>query len=59
MTGEELDYVRATIENEGFDYAFRHYSDFSEVKDARFHRLRKAYEKAANALEEYVGETGS
>lgn len=57
MTGKELDYVRGTIDNEGFDYAFRHYSDFEdEVKDKAFHKLRKAYLKAANELQEYLGE---
>jgi hypothetical protein len=55
MTGKELDYVRGAIDNEGFDYAFRSYSDFAEVKDRKFHSLRKAYVKAAEALDQYVG----
>ncbi len=46
--------VRACVENEGFDYAFRHYSDFSQVKDKKFHALRKAYVKAAEALEKFI-----
>jgi hypothetical protein len=35
MRGEELDlrYVVETVENEGFYYAFRDYSDFKEVED--------------------------
>jgi hypothetical protein len=57
MNGPELDSVRAAVDNEGFDYAFRHYSDFEEVKDPTFHRLRKAYVKAAEALDKYVGRT--
>ena len=44
--------VNACVENEGFDYAFRHYSDFSEVKDKKFHELRSAYVDAARALAE-------
>jgi hypothetical protein len=46
--------VAAAVDNEGFDYAFRHYSDFSEVKDEEFHRLRVAYVEAASQLAEYV-----
>lgn len=57
MTGREIDYVRGAIDNERFDYAFMYYSDFDEIKDRVFHRLRKAYIKAAKALQEYVGET--
>lgn len=56
MTPKEIEIVRGTMENEGFDYTFRHYSDFDEVKDRTFHRLRKAYVKAAEALAEYVGD---
>ena len=56
MTGKELDYIRATVDNEGFDYAFRHYSEFENVKDKKFHQLRKAYLRAAEALQEYLGE---
>jgi ribosomal protein L19 len=55
MTGTELQYVRDTIDNEGFDYAFRHYTDFvDEVKDVEFHKLRKAYVEAAKELDVYV-----
>jgi len=42
------------MDQEGFDYCFRNYSDFDEVKDTEFHKLREAYIAAANALEEYV-----
>ena len=47
--------VIATIDNEGFDYCFRYYSNFKEIEDEEFHRLRVAYISAANALSEYVG----
>ena len=46
--------VCACVDNEGFDYAFRNYSDFKEVKDEEFHRLRTAYVKAARELAEYL-----
>ena len=49
-----LIYVKAKIESEGFDYAFRDYSDFSDVLDEEFHELRKAYIAAADALSNYI-----
>lgn len=49
-----LDDVRYKIENEGFDYAFRHYSEFKEVNDPKFHKLRLAYVEAANDLDDYI-----
>jgi hypothetical protein len=55
MTGPEVDYVRARIDNEGFDYCFVSYSDFAEIKDEKFHKLRRAYVAAQKALEDYVG----
>jgi len=54
MTGQELDYVRDIVGQEGFDYAFCDYSDFKEVKDDEFHRLRKAYVNAAEALKKFL-----
>jgi hypothetical protein len=56
MKAKDRKYVRSVIDNEGFDYAFRHYTDFLDIKDKQFHELREAYVKAANALAEYVGE---
>lgn len=56
MNAKDLRYVRDTIENEGFHYAFVNYSDFEQVKDRKFHSLRRAYEKAAKALAEYIRE---
>lgn len=55
MKASDLEYVKSTIENEGFDYAFVDYSDFSEIKDEEFHKLREAYVQAAEALREYIG----
>lgn len=55
---KNLNYVRGVVDNEGFDYAFRCYSDFSEVKDEEFHRLRLAYVAAADALSAYAGLDG-
>jgi hypothetical protein len=52
---KNLNYVRGVVDNEGFDYAFRCYSDFSLVKDEEFHKLRLAYIAAADALSAYAG----
>lgn len=54
VTNEELETVRDAIDIEGFDYTFIHYSDFDEVKDTVFHKLRLAYIDAAQALQNYV-----
>jgi len=47
-------YVRETVENEGFYYAFRDYDDFTDVQDAEFHRLREAFLAAAKELADYL-----
>ena len=54
MNGEDLDYVRGTIEGEGFHYAFIDYSDFKHIEDEEFHRLRKAYVEATEALSKFL-----
>jgi hypothetical protein len=48
--------VRAVVDGEGFDYAFRSYSSFEEVPSKKFHALREAYVAAAQALEDYIQE---
>jgi hypothetical protein len=55
MNGKELDYVRDSVEQEGFDYCFTGYSNFEEIKDEEFHKLREAFVKASNELKEYLG----
>lgn len=55
MNPTDQESVADVVEQEGFDYAFRHYSDFKQIKDVHFHRLRKAYKDAAEELIEYVG----
>ena len=52
----QMDYVQAAINNEGLDYALEDYSDFSEVEDNEFHRLRKEYLKIAGELRRYVSD---
>lgn len=55
MTGKEFRYVLETIEQEGFDYAFVNYSDFDEIKDEEFHKIRLAFLAARKALTDYIG----
>ena len=50
-----LKYIRETIENEGFDYTFAHYSHFEEVDWPEFHKLRVKYLKSRNDLLELLG----
>lgn len=55
MTNDDREQVKDTVENEGFDYAFRFYTMFDEIDDAEFHKRRRAYIEAAEALSDYVG----
>lgn len=55
MKAADRHQVCDTVEYEGFDYTFRHYSHFPEIKDSEFHTLRVAYVKAAADLAEYIG----
>ena len=48
---ERLNY---RMDEEGFHYCFNGYSNWEEIKDEEFHRLRKQYLKSAEDLEEYV-----
>jgi hypothetical protein len=43
-------------EGESFDYCFNGYSDWKEIKDEKFHKLRQEYLKAAKELEAYVNQ---
>ena len=51
---DDLVYLNAKMRDEGFDYCFRHYSSFKEIKDDKFHELRLKYIQAAEELEKYV-----
>lgn len=54
MTPKEKEMVLCIIEDEGFDYTFDCYSNFREIKDEKFHQLRKDYLKARNEFEKYI-----
>ncbi len=55
MTSKEIQGLLNTIDNEGFEYSFIGYSAFENVQDKEFHRLRKAYIAAREALADYIG----
>lgn len=57
MAIKTLEDVVAIIDQEGFDYAFCDYSNFEDVKDEEFHKLRKNYIEAKQALENYLPES--
>lgn len=54
ITKEQREEVQFRIDYEGLDYCMIHYSDWSEVKDRKFHKLRNAYIKASKDLEDYI-----
>ncbi len=57
MITEEMQSVRDRIEAEGsMEYTFLHYSNFNDISDKKFHKLRKKYIKAAKKLDTYIGE---
>ena len=51
---EDWLYLENKKENEGFYYCFKHYSDWSEIKDKKFHSLRKKYLKISEQLNNYI-----
>ncbi len=56
MTGKEFRYVLQTIENEGsLEYTFVNYSDFENIKDEEFHKLRMDYLDARAKLADFIG----
>lgn len=56
MTKDDAEYVSCTINNEGFHYAFVHYSSYSQIKDEKFHELRKNYLKSIEEMKNYIVE---
>lgn len=56
MTKNDKDNLLYRIKDEGFDYTFDGYSDWEEVKDEKFHLLRKLYLAAKEDLLIYIKE---
>ena len=55
MTEDEKSEVMTTVDSEGFDYAFCDYSNFDEIKDEEFHKLRKEFKEASKKLKTLIG----
>ena len=54
---EDLDNFNAVkyrMREEGIGYCFDGYSDWDEIEDEEFHKLRKLYIDVSKKLEEYV-----
>ncbi len=54
MNEDEKREIEGIVGVEGFDYAFVHYSSFDNIKDEKFHELRKAFVKAREQLSDYI-----
>lgn len=55
ITEEQKDGVITAIEREGFDYTFRYYSTFEEIKDPVFRKLVSRYVRASKDLADFLG----
>jgi hypothetical protein len=55
MSAEERADLLQRIDQEGFEYTFSDYSDWSEIRDPMFHRLRKLFLSSRRRLAQYVG----
>ncbi|MFW6225720.1 MAG: hypothetical protein ACOC3V_02015, partial [bacterium] len=51
---EDWEYLYAKMDNEGFHYCFKHYSNWENIKDRKFHELRLDYLKTSQRLKEYI-----
>ena len=51
MNWKDKKYMMQTFDKEGIDYAFRAYSDFSNIDSEEFHELRREYLRAETLVE--------
>jgi hypothetical protein len=42
------------MDEEGFDYCFENYSNWDEIKDEEFHRLRLGFLQSMEDLRNYI-----
>lgn len=64
MTGEETNKLESQLEHwinvnyrmdeEGFEYCFKHYSSFEEIEDEEFHKLRLSLLSDMNKMRQLV-----
>jgi hypothetical protein len=53
---EDIKYLKSKMRNEGFDYCFESYSNWEEIKDKRFHELRKNYLESKKLFADYIND---
>jgi Zn-finger domain-containing protein len=51
---EDFADLRSRMNQEGFHYCFKHYSNFKEIKDEEFHKLRLSYIDSSKKIKEYI-----
>jgi Trm5-related predicted tRNA methylase len=59
MTEKEKDEWRSLhyrMDEEGFDYCFDGYSNWEDIKDEEFHKLRLQYLQSAKDLRQYISD---
>lgn len=54
MKKKDLEYIDAVTQTEGFDYGIVDYSDFEQVKDIEFHKLRDEFLAARERFKKYL-----
>jgi hypothetical protein len=54
MRPHDAESILSIIDTEGFDAAFRHYSNYRDISDPQFHQLKANYIDAARELLDYV-----
>ena len=57
MTYEEIENWQAVhyrMDNEGIDYCFEHYSNWEEIEDEEFHKLRLEFLDSMDKIRKYV-----
>ena len=50
----DIEKLEGAIHCEGFDYAFSGYSEWHDIKDKEFHKLRKNFLLAREKLRNYI-----
>jgi len=55
MDKHQIQTVLDVIEQEGFDYAFVEYSNFDDIENEEFHKIRREYLVARDKLAKLIG----
>ena len=54
LSDDDKEELNSAIDNEGFDYALSGYSDWKEIKDAKFQQLRKQHNSIQDKLNKFL-----